>query len=171
MHTTIATPQDMPYKDIDDGHRIGLTEEGVISHTKHIFEQGLQLEAILLAHEYIEQKLNTLYKQAVPAEPQTIHRKFKQVIDLLRSKSLLTDQNYVLLNDFNRLRNINSNHILDFSHTIRGAKKGDMVKAMNLAEECERIVVKLLQDIIVKNNNNDNNQKSRKGNKKKRKEI
>ena len=168
-YTTIATLEDMPYKDIDDGHRIGLTEEDVISHTKHIFEQGFQLEAILLAHEYIEQKLNTLYKQAAPAEPQTIHRKFKQVIDLLRSKGLLTDQNYLLLNDFNRLRNVNSNHILDFSLTLKGAKKGDMVRAMNLAEECERIVVTLSQDIIKNNKKNRRNSSNR--SKKKRKEV
>jgi hypothetical protein len=152
----------MPYKDIDNGHRVGLADD-VIHHTKQIFEQGLQLEAILLAHEYLEQKLNTLYKQAAPTEQQTIHRKFKQMIDLLRFRGLLTDENYEVLNEFNRLRNVNSNHILDFSLTLRGAKKGDMVKAMSLAEECEQVIMGLFQDI-----ENNINRKSRKGKKKRR---
>lgn len=150
----------MPYKEIDDGHRISLAEEDVISHTKQIFEQGLQLEAILLAHEYLEQNLNALYKQSVPTESQTIHRKFKQIIDLLRFRGLLTDEDYSVLNEFNRLRNINSNRILDFSLTLRGAKKGDMVKAMNLAEECMQIIMGLFQDM---ENNHNANRKPRKG--------
>ncbi len=150
----------MPYEEIDDGHRISLAEEDVISHTKQIFEQGLQLEAILLAHEYLEQNLNALYKQSVPTESQTIHRKFKQIIDLLRFRGLLTDEDYSVLNEFNRLRNINSNRILDFSLTLRGAKKGDMVKAMNLAEECIQIIMGLFQDM---ENNHNANRKPRKG--------
>ena len=156
----------MPYKEIDGGHRISLAEEDVISHTKYIFEQGLQLEAILLAHEYLEQNLNALYKQSFPREPQTTHRKFKQIIDLLKFQGLLTDENYSVLNEFNRLRNINSNRILDFSLTLRGAKKGDMVKAMSLAEECMQIIRSLFQDV---ENNYNINRKPHKG-KKKRKE-
>ena len=84
----------MSYKYVDDGHRIGLIED-VISHAKQVFEQGLQLEAILLAHEYLEQKLNSLYKQiASGSQHTTIHRKFKQLIDLLRSEGLLEDEDY-----------------------------------------------------------------------------
>ncbi len=153
----------MPYEEIDDGHRISLAEEDVISHTKQIFEQGLQLEAILLAHEYLEQNLNALYKQSVPTESQTIHRKFKQIIDLLRFRGQLTDEDYSVLNEFNRLRNINSNRILDFSLTLRGAKKGDMVKAMNLAEECIQIIMGLFQDM---ENNHNTNRKPRKAKRK-----
>jgi hypothetical protein len=137
----------MSYKYVDDGHRIGLIED-VMSHAKQVFEQGLQLEAILLAHEYMEQKLNSLYKQiASGSQHTTIHRKFKQLIDLLRSEGLLEDEDYEILNEFNRLRNINSNQILDFSLTLRGAKKGDMVKAMNLAEESEQVISRLSQEL------------------------
>lgn len=136
----------MPYKYVDDGHRIGLIE-GVISHAKGVFEQGLQLEAILLAHEYLEQKLNALYRQASPGDTLTTHRKFKQLIDLLRSRRLLADEDYAVLNEFNRLRNVNANQILDFSLTLQGAKKGDMMKAMSLAEECEDIVSRLAQEV------------------------
>jgi hypothetical protein len=137
----------MSYKYVDDGHRISLIED-VMSHAKQVFEQGLQLEAILLAHEYLEQKLNSLYKQIAPgSQHTTIHRKFKQLIDLLRSEGLLEDEDYEILNEFNRLRNINSNQILDFSLTLRGAKKGDMVKAMNLAEESEQVISRLSQEL------------------------
>jgi S-adenosylmethionine:tRNA-ribosyltransferase-isomerase (queuine synthetase) len=94
----------------------------------HVFDQGFQLEAILLAHEYLEQKLNALYKLANSATTSYIaHRKFKQLIDLLRSDGLLTDNYYYILNEFNRLRNVNSNQILNFSLGLLGAKKGDMI--------------------------------------------
>jgi S-adenosylmethionine:tRNA-ribosyltransferase-isomerase (queuine synthetase) len=135
----------MPYKDIDDGHRIGLTED-VISHSMHVFDQGFQLEAILLAHEYLEQKLNALYKLANSATTSYIaHRKFKQLIDLLRSDGLLMYNYYYILNEFNRLRNVNSNQILNFSLGLLGAKKGDMIKAMDLAQQSEQIISKLFQ--------------------------
>lgn len=136
----------MPYKDADDGHRITLTED-VMDHARQVFAQGLQMEAILLAHEYLEQKLNALYNKASPAEPHTIHRKFKQILDLLRSRRLMADEDYAILNEFNRLRNVNSNQILNFSLTLQGAKKGDMEKAMNLAEESEQVIAKLMQTI------------------------
>jgi S-adenosylmethionine:tRNA-ribosyltransferase-isomerase (queuine synthetase) len=148
----------MPYKDIDDGHRIGLTED-VMPHSKQVFEQGLQLEAILLAHEYLEQRLNAFFMQVAPSEPQTIHRKFKQLIDLLRSEEVLAEEDYEVLNEFNRLRNVNSNQILNFSLTLRGAKKGDMIKAMDLAEESERVISRLSQEF-------EESRKSRKGKKK-----
>lgn len=133
----------MPYKYVDDGHRIGMIED-VMSHAKEVFENGLQLEAILIAHEYLEQKLNVLYKKAYGQD--TIHRKFKQLIDLLASDGLVQAEDYAILNEFNRLRNVNANQILDFSLTLRGAKKGDMVKAMNLAAESEQIVSRLAQE-------------------------
>lgn len=123
----------MPYKDFDDGHRTGLDD--AMSHARQVFEQGLQLEAILLAHEYLEQRLNALYRQ-----DDTIHRKFKQLIDILYSRHMLQDVDYATLNEFNRLRNVNSNQILDTALTLRGAKKGDMVKAMNLAYECDKAI-------------------------------
>jgi hypothetical protein len=133
----------VPYKYVDDGHRIGMIED-VMSHAKEVFENGLQLEAILIAHEYLEQKLNVLYKKAYGQD--TIHRKFKQLIDLLASDGLVQAEDYAILNEFNRLRNVNANQILDFSLTLRGAKKGDMVKAMNLAAESEQIVSRLAQE-------------------------
>lgn len=148
----------MPYKDIDDGHRIGLTED-VMPYAKQVFEQGLQLEAILLAHEYLEQRLNAFFAQVAPSEPRTIHRKFKQLIDLLRSEEVLAEEDYEVLNEFNRLRNVNSNQILNFSLTLRGAKKGDMIKAMDLAEESERVISRLSQEF-------EESRKSRKGKKK-----
>ena len=135
----------MPYKDTDDGHRISLTED-VIPHAKEVFDQGLQLEAILLAHEYLEQKLNTLYNQTAQ-DPHTIHRRFKQVIDMLASENLIIANDYQVLKEFNRLRNINANQILNFSLTMKGAKKGDMIKAMNLAEESGQIISRLSQEI------------------------
>ena len=121
--------------------------EDVMDHAKQVFGQGLQLEAILLAHEYLEQKLNALYNKASPSEPHTIHRKFKQILDLLRSKHVLADEDYATLNEFNRLRNVNSNQILNFSLTLQGAKKGDMEKAMSLAQESEQVIAKLEQAV------------------------
>jgi|SRR5581483_8657642 len=147
----------MPYRDIDSGHRIGLAED-VMAHSKQVFEQGLQLEAILLAHEYLEQRLNAFYRQAAPSEPHTIHRKFKQLIDLLRSEEMLAEEDYEVLNEFNRLRNVNSNQILNFSLTLQGAKKGDMIKAMELAAVLEQVISRLFQELESK--------KSRKGRKK-----
>ena len=132
-------------KYVEDEHRIGLLED-VLSHAKEVFEQGLQLEAILLVHEYLEQKLNSLFKQLAPDENRTIHRKFKQMIDVLRSEEMVSDEEYAALNEFNRLRNVNSNQILDFSLTLRGAKKGDMIKAMNLAAESEQVILRLSQE-------------------------
>lgn len=136
----------MPYRDLDDSHRIGLTED-VISHSMQVFEQGLQLEAILLAHEYLEQKLNALHRQVAPGDTLTAHRKFKQLIDLLQSRRLLAEEDYVVLNEFNRLRNVNANQVLDFSLKLQGAKKGDMIKAMNLAQECEGIISRLDREL------------------------
>ena len=136
----------MPYMDVDDSHRIGLGKD-VIPHARGVFEQGLQLEAILLAHEYLEQRLNTLYRQAAPGYTLPAHRKFKQLIDLLRSRRLLAEEDYAVFNEFNRLRNVNANQILDFSLTLVGAKKGDMIKAMNLAQECEDIISRLGQEL------------------------
>lgn len=133
----------VPFKYVDDGHRIGMIED-VMAHTKEVFEHGLQLEAILVAHEYLEQRLNALYKKSFGQD--TIHRKFKQLIDFFRSEGLLQAEDYEVLNEFNRLRNVNANQILDFSLTLRGAKKGDMVKAMNLAAESEQIVSRLSQE-------------------------
>jgi hypothetical protein len=136
----------MPYRDLDDGHRIGL-DEGVISHAREVFDRGLQLEAILLAHEYLEQKLNALYRKVAPGDTLMVHRKFKQLIDLFRSRRLLSDEDYAILNEFNRLRNINANQILDFSLTLAGAKKGDMAKAMNLAQECEEVILRMGEQV------------------------
>jgi hypothetical protein len=135
----------MPYKDADDGHRVTLADN-VMHHARDVFEKGLQLEAILLAHEYLEQKLNALYRQAA-GDQQTVHRQFKQVIDMLASANLVSAVDYQVLNEFNRLRNINANQILNFSLTMKGAKKGDMIKAINLADESERIISNLRQNI------------------------
>jgi hypothetical protein len=135
----------MPYNDADDGHRIALNED-VIPHAKDLFGKGLQLEAILLAHEYLEQKLNALYRQT-SGDKHTIHRQFNQVIGMLVSANLVSADDYQVLREFNRLRNINANQILNFSLTMKGAKKGDMIKAMNLAEESERIISGLHQNI------------------------
>ena len=135
----------MPYRDVDDGHRIGLTDD-VISHSLHVFEQGLQLEAILLAHEYLEQELNMLYRHAAPNDTLRVHRKFKLIIDLLRSRQLLGVEDYAALNEFNRLRNVNANQILDSSLALRGAKKGDMIKTMHLAQRCNEIISRLGQE-------------------------
>ena len=70
----------------------------------------------------------------------TTHRQFKQVIDLLVANSKVSSDEYEILNEFNRLRNVNSNLILNQSRSLEGAKRGDMIKAMNLAEESERII-------------------------------
>ena len=135
----------MSYRDVDDGHRIGLTDD-VISHSLHVFEQGLQLEAILLAHEYLEQELNLLYRQAAPNDKLRVHRKFKPIIDLLGSRQLLGVEDYATLNEFNRLRNVNAHQILDSSLVLRGAKKGDMIKTMDLAQRCNEIISRLNQE-------------------------
>jgi hypothetical protein len=134
----------VPYKYVDDGHRIGMIED-VMCHVRKVFEQGLQLEAILLAHEYLEQKLNAVYRQAHGRD--TIHRKFKQLIDLLRADDMLRSEDYTILNEFNRLRNVNANQILDFSLTLRGAKKGDMEKAIGLATESEQVISRKSQEM------------------------
>jgi hypothetical protein len=135
----------MPYEDADDGHRITLADN-VIAHAKDLFEKGLQLEAILLAHEYLEQKLNALYRQTA-GDQHTVHRQFKLVIDMLASANHVSADDYQVLREFNRLRNINANQILNFSLTMKGAKKGDMIKAMSLAEESEKIISGLQQNI------------------------
>jgi hypothetical protein len=127
----------VPYKDFDDGHRTGIDGDAM-SHARQVFEQGLQLEAILLAHEYLEQRLNALHGQQ-----DTIHRKFKQLIDIFRSQGMLEGADYATLNEFNRLRNVNSNQVLNAALTLRGAKKGDMVKAMNLAYECDQAISRI----------------------------
>lgn len=147
----------MPFKYVDDGHRIGLIED-VMAHAKEVFEHGLQLEAILVSHEYLEQRLNALHRKSFGQD--TIHRRFKQLIDMFRSEGMLQAEDYAVLNEFNRLRNVNANQILDFSLTLRGAKKGDMIKAMNLAAESEQIVSRLSQET--------EGRKSRKGKRKPR---
>lgn len=147
-NTVLRTPilqRSMPYEETDDGHRITLTED-VIPHSKDLFEKGLQLEAILLAHEYLEQKLNALVRQT-DEDRHTVHRQFKQVIDMLASANLISADDYEVLREFNRLRNINANQILNFSLTMKGAKKGDMIKTMNLAEDSEKIISNLQQNI------------------------
>lgn len=134
-----------PYRDLAGGHRIGFQDGGdVMSHARGVFEQGLQLEAILLAHEHLEQRLNAAYRRRFsPAD--TIYRRYKQLIDIFRSQGMLSEQDYLALNEFNRLRNVNSNQILNPSLTLRGAKKGDMEKTMALAQECDHVVTGLLE--------------------------
>jgi hypothetical protein len=125
-----------PYRDLDEGHRTGLQDDDVMSHARGVFGQGLQLEAILLAHEYLEQRLNALYRQQNTTPPHdTIHRRYKQLIDAFRSTGLLSDEDY---------QTLNANQILNQSLTLRGAKKGDMEKAMNLAQECDSIISRTL---------------------------
>ena len=136
----------MPYRDTDDGHRIALTED-IMDHVKDIFEKGFQLEAILLIHEYLEQQLNQLHGQLNASDHRVVHRQFKNLIDLLASEKALTDEDYAILNEFNRLRNTNANLILNFSLTLKGAKKGDMIKAMNLAFESEEIISRLFNEV------------------------
>jgi len=127
-----------PYQDADEGHRILIDD--VLAHCRQVFDQGLQLESILLAHEYLEQRLNNFYEQR--NAPQ-IHRKFKHIIDALQTGRHISEEDYAVLNEFNRLRNINSHRILDETLELRGAKKGDMSRAMELAQECNAIVSRL----------------------------
>lgn len=115
----------------------------VLSHARQVFEKGYQLEAILLAHEYLEQRLNLLYKSIARTTAPTMHRKFKNLIDVLSSSDILDDEDYEVLNEFNRLRNVNSNLILNPLLTLSGAKKGDMARAMDLADQSERIISRL----------------------------
>lgn len=143
----------MPYQDADDGHRTVIAGD-VIAHARQVFDSGLQLEAIILAHEFLEQKLNHFHNSVASAGTPMVHRKFKNIIDVLASAEILTDDGYAVLNEFNRLRNINSNLVLNSSLTLKGAKKGDMAKAMSLAEECEKIISRLSDEAV--------NQKSRK---------
>jgi hypothetical protein len=118
-----------------------------MDHVKDVFEKGFQLEAILLIHEYLEQQLNQLYGRLNPSDHRVVHRQFKNSIDLLASAKVLVDEDYAVLNEFNRLRNTNANLILNFSLTLKGAKKGDMVKAMNLAFESEQIISRLFTEV------------------------
>ncbi|AIC16099.1 hypothetical protein [Nitrososphaera viennensis] len=127
-----------PYQDADEGHRILIDD--VLAHCRQVFGQGLQLEAILLAHEYLEQRLNNFYRHG-DAPP--VHRKFKHIIDALHSGRHLSDEDYAVLNEFNRLRNVNSHRALDSTLELRGAKKGDMARAMDLAQECDAIISRL----------------------------
>lgn len=129
-----------PYQDADEGHRILIDD--VLAHCRQVFAQGLQLEAILLAHEYLEQRLNNFYKHGGTTMP-SVHRKFKHVIDALHSGRHLSDEDYAVLNEFNRLRNVNSHRVLDGTLELRGAKKGDMARAMDLAQECDAIISRL----------------------------
>jgi SOS response regulatory protein OraA/RecX len=128
----------MPYQDADEGHRIIIDD--VLTHCRQVFDQGLQLEAILLAHEYLEQRLNNFYKRR--GQP-SVHRKFKHLIDALYSGRHLSDEDYAVLNEFNRLRNVNSHRTLDNTLELRGAKKGDMERAMDLAQESDTIITVL----------------------------
>jgi hypothetical protein len=133
----------MPYEVTEGGHRTFLRQ--VMSHARQDFEKGLQLEAILLAHEYLEQRLNLLYDGISGAQAHTIHRKYKNLIDMLASSGFLDSEQYRVLNEFNRLRNVNSNLILNSSLTLIGAKSGDMARAMDLAEESEKIISALAE--------------------------
>ncbi len=125
----------MPYQDADKGHRIMIDD--VLAHCKQVFDQGLQLEAILLAHEYLEQRLNNFYKHR---NRPSVHRKFKNIIDVLHSGQHLSEQDYAVLNEFNRLRNVTSHRALDNTLELRGAKKGDMERAMDLAQQSDMII-------------------------------
>lgn len=127
----------VPYSDSEDGHRTFL--DNALAHCRQVFDQGLQLEAILVAHEYLEQKLNNFYRPKGPA----VHRKFKNIIDILLSDRHISESDYAVLNEFNRLHNVNSHRALDEKLELRGAKKGDMAKAMDLAKECDVIIEKL----------------------------
>ena len=136
----------MPYQDADDGHRAVISGD-VMAHARQVFDSGLQLEAILLAHEFLEQRLNQFHNGVVRAGTPTVHRKFKNLIDILASAEILTDEDYAVLNEFNRLRNVNSNLVLNSSLTLRGAKKGDIARAMSLAEESEKIISRLSDQV------------------------
>ncbi|HVX02312.1 MAG TPA: hypothetical protein VHA09_04095 [Nitrososphaera sp.] len=126
-----------PYQDADEGHRILIDE--VLAHCRQVFGQGLQLEAILLAHEYLEQKLNNFYRHG----GMQVHYKFKHIIDALHLGRHLSNEDYDVLNEFNRLRNVNSHRLLDSTLELRGAKKGDMARAMDLAQVCDAIISRL----------------------------
>lgn len=127
----------MPYRDSQDGHRVFLDD--TLVHCRQVFENGMQLEAVLVAHEYLEQKLNNFYRPKGPV----IHRKFKNIIDILLADRHISEDDYAVLNEFNRLRNVNAHRMLDEKLELRGAKKGDMARAMDLAQECDAIITKL----------------------------
>lgn len=127
----------MPYRDSQDGHRVFIDD--VLEHCRQAFEKGMQLEAVLVAHEYLEQKLNNFYRPKGPV----VHRKFKNIIDILLSDRHIPEADYSTLNEFNRLRNVCSHRMLDEKLELRGAKKGDVAKAMDLAKECDAIIAKL----------------------------
>jgi hypothetical protein len=129
----------MPYRDSDEGHRILIDQVQI--HCKNVFDQGLQLEAILLAHEYLEQKLNNFYRHEKDMQ---VHRKFKHIIDALHSDHRLSEDDYAVLNEFHRLRNVNAHRMLDDTLELRGAKKGDLVKAIELAQESYAIITSKL---------------------------
>lgn len=133
----------MPYVEADDGHRLAL-EPDVMGHCRAVFDQGLKLEAILLAHEYLELALNQLYYQRNPRDTRTVHRKFKNLIDLLFSDRVLKSEDYEVLNEFNRLRNSNANLVLNSRLTLKGAKKGDLVKNMDLASRSAELLDRLM---------------------------
>ena len=149
----------MPYQETGDNHRIMLTED-IMEHSRDVFEKGFQLEAVLLVHEYLEHRLNQLYNKTSQSVQQTVHRKFKNLIDMLVSSKLLGDEDYSVLNEFNRLRNVNANLILNVSLTLKGAKKGDMMRAMNLAYETEQIISKLIREIENKGSRKKRDKKS-----------
>jgi hypothetical protein len=130
----------MPYRDSQDGHRVFLDD--TLAHCRQIFDQGMQLEAMLVAHEYLEQKLNNFYRPKGPKGP-IVRRKFKNIIDILLADRHISENDYAVLNEFNRLRNVNSHRMLDEKLELRGAKKGDMAKAMDLAKDCDEIIAKL----------------------------
>lgn len=127
----------MPYRDSQDGHRVFIDD--ALEHCRQAFEKGMQLEAVLVAHEYLEQKLNHFYRPKGPA----VHRKFKNIVDILLSDRHISEEDYAVLNEFNRLRNVCSHRMLDEKLELRGAKKGDVAKAMDLAKECDAIIAKL----------------------------
>jgi hypothetical protein len=132
----------MPYQDAKDGHRILITD--ILPHCRQVFDQGLQLEAILLAHEYLEQRLNNYYKGSIEQQwrdqQPSVHRKFKNIIDLLHFEGHISEEDYMVLNEFNHLRNINAHKILDTTLELCGAKKGDMARAIDLAQKCDELI-------------------------------
>jgi hypothetical protein len=127
----------MPYRDSQDGHRVFIDD--TLAHCRQLFDREMQLEAVLVAHEYLEQKLNNFYRPKGPV----LHRKFKNIIDILLADRHISEGDYAVLNEFNRLRNVNSHRMLDEKLELRGAKKGDVAKAMDLAQECDGIIAKL----------------------------
>jgi hypothetical protein len=133
------------YKEFDAGHRLGL-DGNVVEYARTLYDKGLVLEALLIAHEYFEQQLNAAYyRMALPGRPRTAHKRFKDSLEALRSMSRLGEEEYDKLNEFNRLRNIISNRMLDFSLSLRGAKKGDLARAMDLVPDVEGIILTLKQ--------------------------